>query len=289
VAQSGMRLFLRQILEFSFFHADPHPGNILVLPDGRIGIVDFGMVGRLDKNADENLSYLIISILEQDYDRMLTALRELGFQFEDVKSGQLRMELRELVETYYGLPLKRIGLSDVIMKLVETVIKNDVKVPPNFLLLSRAMVVAEGIGRQLDPSIDVVSIGQPMIMEIVRRKSDPRKIINETGIALHELRRFMNVLPSHLETVFSRLIKGHLRVEFSHVNLEPLNREFERMGNRVAFSIVAAALILGSSLVILSGKGPYIFGLPALGIAGYVLAGIAAFWLFVSIMRSGRF
>ncbi len=288
LAREGMRIFLRQILEFGFFHADPHPGNVLALPNGKIGLVDFGMVGRLDPNTDENLSSLILGILNQDYGRMVVALKGLGFEFEDVKTTQVQMELRELVEIYYGLPLKRIGISDLIMKLIESVMKYDIKVPPNFFLLTRAMVVAEGIGRQLDPTIDVVAIGKPMIVEILKRRSDPQKMMKEMLVAANEMRHCATVLPGYVETLFSKLCRGNLRIEFSHVNLETFYHEMERLGNRIAYSAILSALIIGSSLVILSDKGPLLFGMPALGMIGYALAGIVCIFLIVSIVRSGK-
>ncbi len=288
LASEGMRIFLRQVLEFGFFHADPHPGNILALPDGRIGIIDFGMVGRLDRNLDEGISALIIGVLEQDYDRLLRSLKELGFQFDDGVDPELKMDLREIVETYYGMPLERVDISDLILRLLSTVSYYRIRVPSNYLMLSRAMVVAEGIGRQLDPKIDVISIGKPMIKDIFKRRSDPMKLLKETVYVVGEMRRCMNVLPAHIETVFSKLKRGTLQIEFLHRNLESIGHDIERTGNRVAFGIVTGCLLLGSSLIVLADKGPYLFGMPALGLVGFASAGVAIFWLLVAIMRSGK-
>jgi ubiquinone biosynthesis protein len=289
LARKGMQVFLRQILEFGFFHADPHPGNVMVLDDGRIGLVDFGMVGRLEKSAKENLSILIIGIMEQDYDKMMAGMRDLGFEFDEESARMLRLDLRELVETYYGLPLKNIGISDIISRLIEMVIQYGIKVPADFLTLSRAMVVSEGVGRQLDPNIDVIAIGRPMIVEILKDRSDPVKIAKESLGTLWEFRRVIHALPSQIQSIFKRILKGNLRLEFSHVNLKPLYRELERLGNRIAIGMIIASTILGSSIMLTSASGPTIFGYPALGFLGFMFATAMTFLLILSILRSGRF
>ncbi len=289
LAREGMRIFLRQVLEFGFFHADPHPGNVLVLPDGRIGLLDFGMVGYLDPHGEENLSTLIISIIHHDYDAIISALGDLGVTFDDDMIPQLRRELQELIETYYGLPLQRIGLSDVISRLIHLSSEFGITIPSYFLMLSRAMVVAEGVGRQLDPDIDIFAIGQPMIADILKRKSSPRKVASDSLRTLMEIKRVAAGLPNQLNSIMKKLIRGRIRIEFAHVGLEPLSKELERLGNRLVFGMVIAALILGSSIIMMADKGPLLFGYPMPGIIGFFLAGVIGLWLLFSILRSGRF
>lgn len=289
IACRGIRIFLRQILEFGFFHADPHPGNVLVLDDDRIALVDFGMVGRLEKSAKENLAILIIGIMEQDYDKMLFAMLDLGFEFEEESARSLRLDLRELVETYYGLPLKNIGISDIIARLINIMIQYGIRVPTDLLTLSRAMVIAEGVGRQLHPEIDVFDIGRPMIVKIVKQRSDPVHIARESVKTLWEFRRLVQAFPTQINAILRRILRGKLRLEFSHANLAPLYREIERLGNRLALGLIIASLIVGSSIIISVSKGPSIFGYPAFGVIGFTLAGFITVFLVFFILRSGRF
>ncbi|MBN1296641.1 AarF/ABC1/UbiB kinase family protein [bacterium] len=288
LAVEGMRVFFRQVLEFGLFHADPHPGNVLALPDGRIGLIDFGMIGRLDPQTSEHLGSLIMNIIQRDYDRMLISLRKLGFEFDELGSPDLRRELMEIVEVYYGRPLRSIGIGDLLSKLIETIMHHRVKLPGGFLTLIRAMVISEGVGRQLFPGIDVIAISEPMIRKIVRAQNDPLKLAEEMMTALGDLRHTATVLPRYMEILFQRLLRGKLRIEFSHTNLDRFYREIERTGNRLSFSIVVAALILGSSIIMYSRLGPFIFGYPALGVIGYMLAALLGIGLLINIIRSGR-
>ncbi|MBN1880332.1 AarF/ABC1/UbiB kinase family protein [bacterium] len=288
LAREGMRIFLRQVLEFGLFHADPHPGNVLALPDGRIGIIDFGMVGRLDSQTSEHLGGLILNILQKDYDRLIISMRKLGFEFDELSSTDLRRELMEIVELYYGIPLKKVSIGDLLSRLIETVLKFGVGLPGGFLTLTRAIVVSEGVGRQLDPDIDIVSIGKPMIVNILKNRHSPMKLIDETITSLQDLRHVASVFPRYFEILILKLLRGRLRIEFAHTNLENFCRIIEKTGNRISFSIVVAALILGSSVIMYSRLGPFIFGYPVIGVIGYTLAAFLGLWLLINIIRSGR-
>lgn len=288
LAVEGMRVFLRQVLEFGLFHADPHPGNVIALPDGKIGLIDFGMVGRLDPTMSQNLGSFIINIIQRDYDRLMVSLRKLGFEFDELSSHDLRRELIEIIDLYYGLPLKKIGIGELLSKIIDTIMQFNVKLPSGFLMLTKAMVISEGVGRQLYPEIDVIAISRPMIMAILKRQHDPLKLVNEFSTAVGDMRHTLTALPRYIETLLQRLLKGKLRIEFSHTNLEGFYREIEKTGNRLSFSIVVAALILGSSIIMYSKQGPFILGYPALGVIGYTMAAMMGIWLLINIIRSGR-
>ncbi|MCD4655411.1 phosphotransferase, partial [bacterium] len=288
LAVEGMRIFLRQVLEFGLFHADPHPGNVVVMKDGRIGLIDFGMVGRLDPQMTEHLSSLIINVIKRDYERLMVSLRKLGFEFDELSSLDLRRELVQIIDLYYGLPLKNIGIGELLSKIVETILQFNVKLPSGFLTLIRAMVISEGVGRQLYPEIDVIAISKPMIIKIIRKHNDPLKLLNDLSTVFSDTIHTAKILPRYVETFFQRLLRGKLRIEFSHTNLEGFYREIEKTGNRLSFSIVVAALILGSSVIMYSRLGPFIFGYPALGVIGYMMAATLGIWLLINIIRSGR-
>ncbi len=288
LARDGVYIFLRQVLEFGLFHADPHPGNILAMPGGRIGMIDFGMVGRLDSRTSDNLGSLIVDIIQKDYDRLLISMRKLGFEFDELSSTDLRREIVDIVELHYGLPLKKIGIGELLSKLVETVLRFGVGLPGGFLMLTRAMVISEGVGSQLDPDIDVIDISKPLITKILKRRRNPKQIMEDTVSTLQDLRHTASVLPRYIEILFQRLLRGKLRLEYSHVNLDGFYKVIEKTGNRLSFSIVVAALILGSSIIMYSKLGPFVFGYPVIGVVGYTLAALLGLWLLITIIRSGR-
>ncbi len=289
IARQGMRIFLRQLIEFGLFHADPHPDNVIVQRDGRIALLDFGMVGRLDEQGNEELSLLIVGLIQKDYEKILNALEGLGFEFGDVSLKKLKIDLRDLIETYYGLPVARFGFSDAMSRLIDNAVKHGISVPSDILMLTRAMMISEGIGRQLDPEIDVIAIGRPMVVEMLKKRNQPARLAKDALNSFEEYRRCFRQFPKQFESIIRKVQRNRFRLEFSHVNLGPLNEHIEKLGNRIAFGLVVSSLVLGSSWIMTTDKKPFIFGYPAIGIIGYLLAGVTGLWLVIGIIRSGKY
>jgi len=287
IAINGANAILKQVFIHGFFHADPHPGNIFVLDNNRIAFVDYGMVGRLYEETKVQLASILTAVVEQDVSEIIETLIEIGVAEEaDVK--KLGSDLTELMDRYYGIPLKELKMGQFLMDAINVVSQNKIKIPPSLFLLSKALITIEGVGRKLDPEFNVAIQIKPFVEKLARQKYSPKRIAKEIRKFVKELYAFISSLPRDLSFIFSKIKKGNLRIEFEHRGLENLISQMDKVSNRITFSIIIAALIIGSSIVMQTNKGPLFLGFPVLGIFGFLIAGIMGLWLVIAILRSGR-
>lgn len=288
VAMKGARAFLRQVFEFRFFHADPHPGNFSVLPDGRIALVDFGMVGRLDGELLEELAHVVLAISEFDAARAARHLLRLRVADEDIDEMSFRSELAYMIESYAGRPLKDIDLGQVLNETIFVATRFQITLPPDFVLLGKALVTMEAVGRRLDPDFDMVAVARGYARRYALSRFGPTAVKRRFEEMASDMVYLLRELPGDLQLIFRKVTTGRLKIEFQHRGLDTFIMEMDRSSNRIAFGLVVAALIVGSSVVTLSDRGPHIFGVPLLGLAGFVLTALLGLRLIFGIMRSGK-
>jgi ubiquinone biosynthesis protein len=288
VARNGARAILREVFEHRLFHADPHPGNFFVIENNAIATVDFGIVGRLDDETADQLGLLLTSILDRDADTVLQVFKNLNLLNEEVDASLLRFDIEELIDRYYGLPLQRLNVQSVIGSLLQMVHRHRIILPMNLALLGRMLAVASGVGQALDPEFSIVDEASPFVRSFLVARVDPRKSARKLLKALRQYRDLFRALPSHIEELAAKLKKGELLVSLHHEGLPRLILEIDRSSNRLAFAMIVAALIIGSSLIVHLRQGPEVLGISALGLAGYLIAGLLGLWLVVAILRSGR-
>ncbi|MCD6094408.1 2-polyprenylphenol 6-hydroxylase [bacterium] len=287
IAINGANAVLKQIFIHGFFHADPHPGNIFVLDNNRIAFVDYGMVGRLDEETKVQFASILTAVVERDVSGVIESLIATGVVEEaDVK--RLSLDLEELMDRYYGIPLKELEMGQFLMDAINVVSQNKIKIPPSLFLLSKALITIEGVGRKLDPEFNVAIHIKPFVGKLVREKYSPKRIAKELRGFAKELYVFASSFPKDLSLIFNKIKKGNLKVEFEHKGLENLISQMDKVSNRIAFSVIIAALIIGSSIIMQTNKGPLFLGFPVLGIFGFLIAGILGLWLVIAILRSGR-
>jgi ubiquinone biosynthesis protein len=288
IAINGMDAILKQIFTYGFFHADPHPGNIFILKDKRIAFIDFGMVGRIDEETKIQLSNILTAVIRQDVPGIIDSFISMGTIDEVVSFKKLSLDLTDLVESYYEIPLKELKMDKVLPDILNVISENKIKIPSDLFLLSRALITIEGVGKKLYPDFDAVTRTKPFVTKLIRQKYSPKMIAREIRGLARELYRFTRILPKDLTLIFNKIKKGKLKIEFEHRGLENLIFEMDKVSNRIAFSVVIAALIIGSSIVIQVDKGPLLFDLPVLGLIGFLFAGAMALWLAIAILRSGK-
>lgn len=282
VAKRGAMILLRQIFRFGFFHADPHPGNLRVLPGGIIAPLDYGMFGRVDGPTRERIVDLLTGLIAEDTDRVLRALADLDIRGEStaVDSRSLRRDVGELVASYSDLTLDAIDLSRLLRDLVGFIRTHHLTIPPDLVLLIRALVTIEGVGRDLDPHFDIGAEVRPLFRELTTRRYGPRRLLTQTARTADDFQRIATLLPEVLGTSLESIKRGELTVKFDLQHFERLVRQLTRASHTLAAGVVIAGLIVGSSLIIRSGFGPM-----PLGIVGFSIAAILGCWLIVSGLR----
>jgi len=288
VARNGARAILKEVFQHRLFHADPHPGNFFVIENNAIATVDFGIVGRLDDETADQLGLLLTSVLDKDADAVLQVFKNLNLLHEDVDEGLLRFDIEEFIDRYYGLPLQRLNIQTVIGSLLQMVRRHRIILPMNLALLGRMLAVASGVGQALDPEFSIVDEASPFVRSFLIGRVDPRKSARKLLKSWRQYRDLLRALPSHIEEIAAKLKKGELLVSLHHEGLTRLILEIDRSSNRLAFAMIVAALIIGSSLIVHLRQGPEVLGIPALGLAGYLIAGLLGMWLVIAILRSGR-
>jgi ubiquinone biosynthesis protein len=288
IARSAGKALFKQIFVDGFFHADPHPGNLFIMPGNVIAPLDFGMMGRLSETLMDELSDLLIAIVTWNPKGIVKIYQKAGIISEGTDFKTLETDLTEFLYRYHRIPLARIDIKSLINDAFDLIHRHKIKIQSELMLFGKALATYEEVGRMLDPQFDFVTEMIPYVKKLSRRKFRAKIIFRDIATALQDLRDLLVPLPFDLEIITEKLRKGELGFSLQHKGLEKFILEMERSSNRISFSLIIAALIVGSSLIMRLEMGPYLFGYPLLGIFGYVFAGILGIWLVIAILRSGR-
>lgn len=289
LAIKGINLYYEQVFEYGFFHADPHPGNIFIMPDQRVCFVDYGMMGVILDSDKELMATLLLAIAEEDVEGLKKALLKFtkDEKFEDEK--ELEYDIIEFLSSYSEMSIDQIEGAEVMEGLNRMFFKYKIRVPSNLLLLLKALIIIEGVGLMLDPKYNIIKNIEPFVRKLLGKKYNPQKLTKSVIKALGDLTRMAVNLPEDVEQVVHKLREGKLQIEFEHKGLEPLYHKMETVSNRIAFTLLLVALIIGSSLIVIADVPPHVNHVPVLGFLGFIISGLLAVRLIISILRHGNF
>jgi ubiquinone biosynthesis protein len=288
VASRGADAFLKQVLDFGLFHADPHPGNVFILPNQVICMLDYGMVGRLGQDLKDQLIDLLQALLNRDVDKIISQLLYSGELTDDSDIKNLRRDLHDFIEDYYDIVLQDIKVGKLLSEFIEILTHHRIHFPADFMILAKALVIMEGVGRQLDPEFNMINHMRPYVNKLVFERFSPKNISEQAGRIVQAYSSLAKNLPQDIKEFVNRLNRNKFKIDLEHRGLEKLVTDLDRSSNRVSFAVVIGSLIVGSSLVMQIDKGPMILGFPLLGLLGYSIAGFLGLWLAIGILRSGR-
>jgi ubiquinone biosynthesis protein len=288
LARNGLRLIIKQIFEDGFFHADPHPGNVLIQKGNVYCLLDWGMVGRLTVAVRVQLLDLIEAAIDKDCARLTTRILAMVRPVGEVDRQRLEHELLDLLDTYHSLPLNQVNIGTLLLEIVAIVQEHRLQLPSDMAIMIKALITAEGTARLLYPELNVVREAEPFIRRLCLARWQPRAIWQGFIHALRDGIRMQGNLPERLNHILANLDEGKLLLRFRHENLGGLRGTLENVSNRVTFGIIIGALIIGSSMIITTGVKPLLFGYPALGMIGYLVSGILGLWLVVTMIRTRK-
>ena len=289
VAKRLAEIYMKQILTYGFFHADPHPGNIFVTEDGCIGLCDFGIMGRLSERIKEGLADLMIGVVNMDYDGVVRVQVNLGVVSEDVDIEELKEDMRDLLAPYHGRPLKEINPVEVFSQIIRIGVKYGIRLPKELMLLDKTFLVLDSLLRRLAPELVLLEIAQPFAAEIARKRKSPGKAIEDLLHETQALQTYLRDYPGQIHRLLKKMIEDRFTIDFIHKGLESLIDEVDRSSNRLTFGIIVSSLIIGSTLIILSGVGPKAYGVSILGIVTFALGALLGLALTILILRSGKY
>jgi len=280
--------FLEQIFVHGFFHADPHPGNILVNSAGEIELLDCGQVGRLEAENKAGAVRMLLAFEQRDARALAEEVLNLGIAQEEVDVRRLSEDLEKMLRTYYDAPAAAVNMGQLLVRVLNVSATHKIRLPVIFTVLGKVFANVDGICRQLDPNFNFTATARAYARKALQSELRGTNTLMEFYNTLLGLRSFLFALPGNLDRLLRKAIEGSLRVEFKHQGLEQLSDTFRASTNRLSIALIVGAIIIGSSLLVVAGKGPVtLFGLPVLGIAGYILASFFGIWLIISILRSG--
>lgn len=281
--------FLQQMLVDGFFHADPHPGNILITAEHDIALIDAGEVRQLDVGARTGLLRLLIAFERRDTRQFAEEILALGISRGEVDLPGLTHDLEKLLRQYYDVPARATNLGQILSRVMDVSARHRIRLPTGFTLVGKVLANIDGINRKLDPNFNFTETARPYIRRSVRHQLRAEGLLADTYSALLDAKAFLLSLPEHMNLLMHKLIEGSIRIEFKHTGLGELESRLDKIANRLAFALIVGAAIIGSSLIVVAKEGPTsLFGLPLLGVVGYVIALVFGLWLLISIIRSGR-
>jgi ubiquinone biosynthesis protein len=285
IARRGVDMGFKTIFEHGFFHADPHPGNILVLPGNVIGLVDFGMMATLSLRDRESFARLVHSISLHDERRVARALAELTEHEEVTSAEELEPALSNIITEYSGRFVSELYLAGMLFAIMRVVMKREGRLRPQLVWAAKSVAIAEEIGQSLNADFDIMEVGKPYAWKLLTQKLNPFHERYELYYWFTDALNIVRDLPYDVGIVLRQARKGRLKVEFQHVGLEPIRRSMDRLAHRIPLTILIAALLLSSSVLVLAKVPPFVGDMPLLALIGYIITIILGFILVIYIIR----
>jgi ubiquinone biosynthesis protein len=287
LGKRGANAVLKMVLIDGFFHADPHPGNVFYLPENRLAIIDCGMVGRITFERRGEIADLLAALVSRDVD-VLRDILILWADDDQIDEAKLSADVDEFISNYDNAPLKQVRFSALLNDLTTIMRENHLTVPPDLTMLFKALITLEGLGRQLDPDFQIVSHLTPFVKKIILDRYKPGALLKRGRRGATNFIEAVAGLPGDISQVLREAHRGRLKINFDLKRLDHFGHQIDRSANRLTVAMIAAALIVGSSIVMTVKGGPTLFGLPAFGFIGFFLAFVIGLMLMISIWRSGR-
>jgi ubiquinone biosynthesis protein len=285
IAETWMTMIFRQ----GFFHADPHPANILVLSPDRIGLVDFGLAGQLTDEDMSKLTRLFIDAASENIEALPKRLADLGVRYPKEREEQFVSELRELYYRYYGASIQEIDPIQVIREAFGLIYTMNLRLPTRFVMLDKAIATLGSVGVELYPDFNVFEIAKPYARDLMIERFTPRRIASRARREGWKLTQMAAELPYQLHDVLEEVRDGQIEVGFVHKGLDEFMAKLDLLFNRLVIAIVVSGGLIGSSVIgILAKGGPHVLGLHIVSVFGFGLSTVLGVWLLWSVLRSGR-
>jgi len=289
LAERGARVILKMVFDDGFFHADLHPGNFFIEPDGRFGLVDFGMVGTVDEKGREQLAQLMLALAGPDYDQLVGALLEMGVTAARVDRRRLRRDLELLIAPYYGQPLGEINLAPLVNDALTVVRRHQMHLPSNLALLLKTIIITEGLGARLDPDFRLLTVIKPYASELLLKLYSPSRWLQKLKRAGLDIAWLSAEAPQQLRRLVNEIERNGFEFGMRPESFEPLISRLERIANRIVLGILAAAFIVGLATLLSVYRPPgWERWAGLMFAAGFFFALALGIYLAWSILRSGR-
>ncbi|HEX8979435.1 MAG TPA: AarF/UbiB family protein [Parasulfuritortus sp.] len=287
LAARGADAVLKMILVHGHYHADPHPGNVVFLAGNRVGILDFGMVGRLTEVRRGQITDFLGALIRKDEQALYNVLA-LWSGDAEIDEDKLTFDLTEVIFSYDDLPLREIRIGPLLSDVTAVLRENNLSIPPDLTLLFKALITLEGFGHQLDPEFHIVDHLEPFVLEVMEARYSPEMLYRRLRRGLREIGEMITGLPKDLSHLLRQARRGRIRIDLDLKRLDHFGLQINHAANRLTMGVLTASLVVGSSIVLTVRGGPELFGLPLFGFLGFLIAFFNSLWILWSIWRSGK-
>ncbi len=286
LAHHGGSSVFHQIICNGFFHADPHPGNVLVTNEGKICLLDWGMVGQLTKQMRYHLADLLEAVMARDIEHIAYRGNRMGKIKKTVDSPRLEMDIMRALDKF-GPQMKAKDSGRIILELLHVFGVNGIAVADDYIMLAKAVISIEQTGVMLDPEFNIANVAQPFVKDLQRERWQPQPLLRKLLWIFGDSFERLTGLPGNIQRVLKRIEEEDIHINLNHQGLDELNESINRSANRLVLAVIIAALIIGSSTIITTGVEPLLWGFPAIGILGYLISFVFGVWVIFDIIRGG--
>ncbi len=282
--ENGFNALLKQVFDDGLFHADPHPGNILVMKDASIAFVDFGIVGHFDDKLKNAAIDMLMGVLNEDAEGVMETLLELGTTGE-VDKDSLLEDIREIMDPLQYMKGNEEHISGVIEQLVGLAAKHKIKISPSFVLFGKTIVTLEGVALEYNPNFPIVEKARPFLEKLIVKRYSPKEQLKSLMHETHKYKRFMQQFPEKATRALETLQRGKIQIHLEDTDISRLSHEIDKSSNRIAYSLVIAGLLIASAFLVQVERGAFFYDVPIVAFVTFIPAAVLGFVLIFSILR----
>lgn len=285
IVASGLRAFFKMVFRDGIFHGDLHAGNIFILPDQRIGLVDFGVVGRVTQRTRDAIANMLLGLATEDYELLSHEYLDMAPYNGHIDFDQFNREVRDLLAPYYGITFKDINLGKLLLDSTAIASKHNIIMPSELMLYFKALVTIEGLGRTIIQDFDIMAYAMEFAQEIVKSKYDPQRILKDVTTVARDSTSLLFALPRQLKQLIRKLNSRDFAIDVNVSQIIDLKRSIETTGTLAYLGLVIGSLIIASTMALSLSKGPEFYGFPVISILGYVMAYLLSLVAFYNYLK----
>jgi len=273
IVQIGTRAFFKAVVMDGLFHGDLHGGNLFVLPGNRLGIIDFGIVGRLSEKSRGQLATMVMSLLTEDYENLCYTYAELGAAGPSIDFESFERDVRNTLAPYIGLSLDQLNIGKILIEATKVATRYEIKIPGDWMIIFKAILTIEGMGRTLDPSFDMMTEGRVLIGDLVKNQYSMQRLTKDAMWIARDAVALLQILPRQLRWMFKKFNSNDFAFEIKSPELVAIRREMEASSRRTSASVLAAGCLIAGSLALQHAESQTVLDYPLLSVI-LIVAGV---------------
>ncbi len=281
IVRLGLKCYLQMVFHHGLFHGDLHAGNFFILPENKIGLIDFGVVGRINRKTQTAIANMLIALAQEDYDRLAHEYVDMAPFNDKTDVDRFARELRDTVAPYYGLTMKNVNLGKVLMSSATVSSRNHVSLPTEMMLFFKSIVTIEGLGRRIIKDFDFLNYALEFATDLAKTHYDKDKILLETLDALRDSKTLIYTLPRQLKQLFRKVNSPNFAVKIDLISIKDISKSIDRFGIMLYWGLIISSLIISASFLLNQPAQDYVAGIPVGSFIGYSLALIFGSWAYL--------